>query len=63
MTVLIGLLLSVGGLFICLLSLSVTNSVTGRLVMVLAGIAVSFIGIIGFVNRAFMKNAIWRSGR
>jgi hypothetical protein len=63
MTVLIGLLLSVGGLFICLLSLSVTNSVTGRLVMVLAGIAVSLIGIIGFVNRAFMKNAIWRSGR
>jgi hypothetical protein len=63
MTVLIGLLLSVGGLFICLLSLSVTSSVTGRLVLVLAGIAVSLIGIVGFVNRAFMKNAIWRSGR
>ena len=63
MTVLIGLLLSVGGLFITLLSLSVTTSVTGRLVLVLAGIAVSLIGIIGFVNRAFMKNAIWRSGR
>jgi hypothetical protein len=53
----------VGGLFITLLSLSVTTSVTGRLVLVLAGIAVSLIGIIGFVNRAFMKNAIWRSGR
>jgi hypothetical protein len=63
MTILIGLLLSVAGLLISVLSLSITTSVTGRLVLVIVGIAVSLAGIIGFVNRAYVKNAIWRTGR
>jgi hypothetical protein len=37
-----------------------TSSVGGRMVMVLIGLAVSFTGIIGILNRAYLKNAIWR---
>jgi hypothetical protein len=41
-------------------SLGATSSVGGRMVMVLVGLAVSLIGIIGVLNRAFLRNAIWR---
>ncbi len=37
-----------------------TSSVGGRMVMVLIGLVVCLIGIIGIINRAFLKNAIWR---
>jgi hypothetical protein len=63
MTVLIGLLLTVAGMLLSILSLTITTSVAGRLLLVIVGIAVSLAGIIGFVNRAYMKNAIWRVGR
>ncbi len=36
------------------------SSVNGRMVMVLVGIAVSLVGIIGVLNRAFLSKAIWR---
>ena len=63
MTVLIGLLLTVAGLIISVLSLSLTSNVGGRMALAIIGIAVSLTGIIGFVNRAYVKNAIWRTGR
>lgn len=63
MTVLIGLLLTVAGMLLSILSLTITTSVAGRLLLVIVGIAVSLAGIIGCVNRAYMKNAIWRVGR
>jgi preprotein translocase subunit Sss1 len=31
--------------------------------LVLLGIAISLVGIIGFVNRAYLKNAAWKRGR
>ena len=34
--------------------------VNARLILVLIGIAVSLTGIMGILNRAFQKNAIWR---
>ncbi len=58
--VLLGLLITLLGFVISFLSLGMTQSVNGRLVMVLAGIAVSFVGIFGMINRAYLKNAIWR---
>jgi hypothetical protein len=36
------------------------SSVSGRMVMVLAGLAVSLVGIIGLLNPSYMKNANWR---
>ena len=56
----IGLLITLLGFVLSLFSLSMTSSVNGRLFMVLAGLAVSLFGIIGMVNRAYLKNAIWR---
>jgi len=58
--VLLGILVTFLGFVISLLSLGVMSSVNGRLVMVLVGLAVSFTGIIGVLNRAYLKNANWR---
>ncbi len=57
---LLGILVTFLGFVISLLSLSMTSSVNGRLIMVLIGIAVSLVGIIGLLNPAYLKNAIWR---
>jgi len=58
--VLLGILVTFFGFLISFMSLSITTNVNGRLVMVLIGLAVSFIGIIGLINRAFLRNANWR---
>ena len=58
--VLVGLVMTLLGFVISLLSLGMTTSVNARMVMVLIGIAVSFTGIIGVINRAYLKNAPWR---
>ncbi len=58
--IVVGLLLTFLGFVISVLSLAVTSSVGGRLVMVLAGIAMSLVGILGLLNKAFLKNAIWK---
>ena len=57
---LLGILITFLGFLISLLSLSAATTVNGRLVMVLAGLAVSFTGIIGVINRAALKKANWR---
>ena len=56
----LGILVTFLGFVISLLSLSMMSSVSGRMVMVLAGLAVSLAGIIGLLNPAYMKNANWR---
>ena len=56
----LGLLVTFLGFVIAFLSLGMTASVNGRLIMVLLGLAVSFGGIIGLINPAYLKNANWR---
>jgi hypothetical protein len=56
----LGILVTFLGFVISLLSLGMMSSVSGRMVMVLAGLAVSLVGIIGVLNPAYMKNANWR---
>jgi len=56
----LGILVTFLGFVISLLSLSMMSSVNGRMVMVLAGLAVSLVGIIGSLNPAYTKNANWR---
>jgi len=58
--ILIGIGVVVLGFVISLLSLGMASTVNGRLVMVLLGLAVSLLGIIGVINRAFLKNPIWK---
>lgn len=60
--ILVGVLLAFLGFVISVLSLAVTSSVTGRLVIVLVGMAVSLFGILGILNTAYLKNAIWKKG-
>ena len=56
-----GLIVALAGFLICVLSLGFTDSTMLRLVMALAGIGVSFFGIL-MVNKAYQKNAIWKGG-
>ena len=56
----VGLVVTLLGFAIAVASLGVTASVGGRMGMVLAGIVVSLVGIVGGVNQAYMKNAIWK---
>ena len=57
---LVGVLITVLGFVIAVLSVAMTSSVGGRMVLVLIGIALSLVGIIRVINGAFLKNAIWR---
>jgi hypothetical protein len=55
-----GIVVTLLGFVIALMSLPMTTSVNARLIIVLVGIAVSFGGIFGILNKAFQKNAVWR---
>ena len=56
----LGLLITLAGFLLAVMSLGMSSSVNGRLFMVLAGIVVSLFGIIGVINRAYLKNPIWK---
>ena len=55
-----GIVITFLGWVIAVASLGVMSSVGGRMIMALVGIAVSLVGIIGVLNRAFLSKAIWR---
>jgi hypothetical protein len=56
----IGLIVTLLGFVIAVMGLGMTSSVNMRMIMALVGIAVSFFGIMGLINTAYNKNAIWR---
>ena len=56
----IGIAVTLLGFVIAVVSLGMTSSVNGRMIMSLVGIAVSFFGIMGLIIPAYNKNAIWR---
>jgi hypothetical protein len=58
--ILAGILITLLGFVLALLSLTITSSVNGRLIIVLVGIAISLAGILGVLNSAFQKKAVWR---
>ena len=58
--VIAGLVVTVLGFIISLASLTLSSSAEARLGIVLAGLAVSLFGIIGLVNKAYLKNPIWK---
>jgi len=55
-----GLIVTFLGFVIAFFSLSMASGVSGRMIMVLVGIAVSLFGIMGLINPAYQKNANWR---
>ena len=56
-----GLVVTLSGFLIAVASLGLAASTTGRLTMVLVGIAVSLGGIIGLVNRHYLQTAAWKN--
>jgi hypothetical protein len=55
-----GILVTLAGFALSVASLGLASSTGARMMLVLAGIAISLYGIIGLINRAYMKNAIWK---
>ena len=58
--VLVGLVVTLLGFGIAVSSLGMASATSARMVMVLVGIVVSLIGIMGVLNQAYLKNAIWK---
>jgi hypothetical protein len=58
--ILVGIVITLLGFVVSLMSLGLTASVGGRMGLVLLGIATSLFGILGIINGAYLKNAIWR---
>jgi hypothetical protein len=61
MMIFVGILITLSGFVISVLSLAL-NSNAARLAVVVLGLAVSLFGIMGVLNRAYLKNAIWKKG-
>jgi len=55
-----GVVVTLLGFFIAVFSVSISQNVNVRLIIVIVGILVSLGGIIGMINAAAMKNAVWR---
>jgi hypothetical protein len=57
---LVGLVITFAGFVLAAASVGITASNGGRLGMVLVGIVISLVGIIGVINPAYQKNAVWK---
>jgi len=57
---LVGLVITFVGFLLAAGSVGISSSTTARLVLVLAGIVMSLFGIIGMINPAYQKNAVWK---
>jgi len=58
--ILAGIVVTFLGFLISVSSVALSSSVGGRIAVVLIGMAVSLFGIIGLLNRAYLRNAIWK---
>ncbi len=56
----VGLMLVFGGWLISVIGLNIASSNAGRLIMCLIGIATCMVGILGVLNKAFLKRAVWK---
>jgi cytochrome c biogenesis protein CcdA len=56
----VGLAVTFAGFLISASSVGFMSGNGGRLVMVLAGIVISLFGIMGLLNPAYQKDAIWK---
>jgi hypothetical protein len=55
-----GLLLAVVGWVIPVIGLSLTDSTSLRLIISLVGVGMCLVGILGCLNPAYVKDAIWK---
>jgi uncharacterized membrane protein len=57
---LVGVLLVLAGWLIPVLGINLTSSNAARFLLTLVGIAVCLVGILGVLNKAFLREAIWK---
>ena len=57
---LLGLFLAVCGWLIPVIAVTVTSSTSVRLILCLVGITTCVFGILGLLNRSYLKQPIWR---
>jgi len=57
---LVGVLLALAGWLIPVISLSITKSTGALTFLCLLGLAVSLTGILGVLNKAHQKEAVWK---
>ena len=57
---LVGLVVTFAGFLVAVGSVGLTSSTSLRLVLVLVGIALSLGGIMGLINPAYQKKAVWK---
>jgi hypothetical protein len=57
---LVGLVVTFAGFVLAAASVGITTSTTGRLGIVLVGIVLTLVGILGMINPAYQKDAIWK---
>jgi hypothetical protein len=56
----VGVLLALVGWMLPVVGLSMTSSNGARLFLCILGIAISLTGILGVINKAHLKEAIWK---
>ena len=56
----VGVIVTFAGFLLAAASVGITEGTKGRLSLVLVGIIISLIGIIGVINPAYQKNAVWK---
>jgi uncharacterized membrane protein len=56
----VGVLLVLAGWLLPVVGLTMTQSVSARFILSLLGIAVTLFGILGVLNKAHLKQAIWK---
>jgi uncharacterized membrane protein len=57
----VGVLVVLAGWLIPVVGVTITQSMSVRFALVLLGIAVTLFGIVGVLNRAHLKSAIWKT--
>jgi hypothetical protein len=57
----VGILMALVGWLLPVMSLPYTQSVAARFVLAVLGLIISLVGILGVLNQAHLKHAIWRS--
>ena len=56
----VGLVVTFVGFLLAALSVGLSSSTGGRLGLVLVGIVLCLFGIIGLINPAYQKDAVWK---
>ncbi len=56
----VGILLALAGWLLPIIGLSMTSSNGARMFICILGLAISLYGIIGILNKAHLKEAIWK---